>query len=357
MPSAPMNHIPALRRALSQWFEAEARDLPWRKTQDPYLIWISEIMLQQTRVDQGLPYYHRFTKAFPALKDLADAPLDAVLKQWEGLGYYTRARNLHKAARHVMREYNGELPRQAELLQLLPGIGPYTAGAIASIAFGENVPVVDGNVSRVIARLFNIETSLEEAVTTKRLWELAATLLPRREPGAFNEAMMELGARVCTPRNPSCLECPFSSHCVALAKRVQEQRPVRKKKKAVPHHEIVVAAISRDGAYLIAKRPPEGLLGGLWEFPGGKVGPGERHQQALERECLEELGIAVKVGGLVATVKHAYTHFKVTLNVYKCVVSKGTPKAKLHSELRWASPQEFESFAFPKANHKFLALL
>ncbi len=352
-----MLHGTAIQRALLAWFEAEARDLPWRRTSDPYKVWLSEVILQQTRVDQGLPYYERFVEAFPTVEALASAPEDAVLKRWEGLGYYTRARNLHKAAKSVVEDYGGALPRAPELLQLLPGVGRYTAGAIASIAFGVRAPVVDGNVKRVLSRLFNIEESIDDAETEKTLWGLAEALVPSARPGDFNQAMMELGARICVPKTPNCAACPVARQCQALRAGVQAERPVRNAKKAVPHKEIVVAAIEKDGKFLLGKRPPSGLLGGLWEFPGGKLERGETHEQALARECKEELGITVRVGGMVACVKHAYTHLRVTLNVYRCRVVSGKPKAKAHTELRWVAHEDFDEYAFPIANHKFLALL
>ncbi len=348
---------PSIRRALLAWFRREARDLPWRRTSDPYKVWLSEILLQQTRVDQGLPYYKRFVAAFPTVHELAEAPPDRVLKLWEGLGYYTRARNLHAAARTIVTQYGGALPQRAELLQMLPGIGPYTAGAIASIAFGERVPVVDGNVKRVLSRLYNIAESIDDRDTDKRLWALAGQLVPPSAPGDFNQGMMELGARICTPKKPQCDACPVQRWCKACAAGIQTQRPVRTPKKPVPHKEIVVAAIARDGAYLLGRRPETGLLPGLWELPGGKVEAGETHAAALVRECQEELGLKVKVSGLIATVQHAYTHLRVTIHVYRCHAPRGTPEPRTHTQLVWAAPETFDEYAFPKANHKFLHLL
>lgn len=352
-----MQKAAPLRKSLLRWFREEARDLPWRKSKDPYHIWLSEVLLQQTRVDQGLPYYNRFLSALPTLESLAAASEHDVLKLWEGLGYYTRARNLHKAARQVMEQYGGRLPEQAELLQLLPGVGKYTAGAIASIAFNERAPVVDGNVKRVLSRLFDIAQSIDDTAVDKKLWALADALVPESDPGDFNQAMMELGARICTPKKPDCGSCPVAGECEAYKRGVQEKRPVRKAKKAVPHKEIVVAVIMQDGKYLIGKRPADGMLAGLWEFPGGKLEAGESHQEALSRECREELGIDVKVGGMIASVNHAYTHLKVTLNVYRCTIEKGKPKAKIHDALAWVTADEFDQYAFPKGNHKFLGLL
>ena len=353
-----MRETEAIRKRLLDWFKEEARDLPFRRTRDPYLIWLSEIILQQTRVDQGLPYYERFVAAYPTVTALADAPEEAVLKLWEGLGYYTRARNLHAAAREIRDRHDGKFPDTARLLQMLPGVGRYTAGAVASIAFGERVPVVDGNVKRVLARLRCIADPVDDPTVEEDLWAIAEELVPARHPGDFNQAMMELGARVCTPRQPRCDLCPLAEMCAARIAGVAESLPVKRARKEVPQREMVVAVIQRgDGCYLIGRRPSEGLLGGLWEFPGGALAPRETHQQALRRACQEVLGVEVRVGGLVACVRHAYTHFKVTLNVYRCDIEQGEPQAKQHTELRWIAPGDFGSVPFPKANHKFLSTL
>ncbi|MCL4693218.1 MAG: A/G-specific adenine glycosylase [Candidatus Hydrogenedentes bacterium] len=347
----------AIRRGLLAWYRREARDLPWRRTKDPYAVWLSEIMLQQTRVDQGTPYFERFIAAFPTVQALAAAKDAQVLKLWEGLGYYSRARNLHRAAKIVAHEMDGAFPATAEAWRALPGVGRYTAGAIASIAFDEPVAVLDGNVIRVLSRIFDITESTDDTRTRDRLWEIAETLVPQKSPGDFNQAMMELGARVCTPRAPQCAECPVRLHCDALSKGVQEQRPVRKKKAATPHYEYVVGVIPKNGRYLLAKRPDNGLLGGMWEFPGGPVLSGETHQAALKRILREEFGVTVKPGGLIAVVNHAYSHFKVTMNVYRCDWISGTPTPAAHTKMKWVPRSRFANYAFPKANHKFLDLL
>ncbi len=346
-----------IRRALLAWYARNARELPWRRSRHPYPVWVAEIMLQQTRIEQGRPYFERFMEAFPTVEALASASEDAVLKLWEGLGYYARARNLHRAARLIAHERGGEFPETAEAWQALPGIGRYTAGAIASIAFGEAVPVVDGNVKRVLSRLFDIATPIGLAATERRLWALAGALVSPRRPGDFNQALMELGAIVCTPRVPSCTSCPVRGVCEAFARGTQAERPARQKKPATPHHELVVAAIAENGRFLLGKRPPSGLLGGLWEFPGGKVETGETHEQALTRVIRDELGVEICVGGLAAVVNHAYSHFKVTLNVYRCTMRSGSPRPVSHSELKWVPRAGFGRYAFPKANLKFLKAL
>lgn len=356
-PSTKKRKKNGLQRELLAWFDREARDLPWRRTKDPYAVWVSEIMLQQTRIDQGMPYFERFMTAFPDVQTLAAAKDESVLKLWEGLGYYSRARNLHRAARIVAHDRGGRFPASAEEWQYLPGVGRYTAGAIASIAYGEPVPVLDGNVIRVLSRLFDIEASTDDTATRHRLWELAENLVPAKAPGNFNQAMMELGARICTPRTPLCAACPVRKHCEACARGVQEQRPVRKKKKSVPHHEYVVGVLAKNGRYLLAKRPEHGLLGGMWEFPTGTLKSGETHQRALRRIMKDAFGTKVIAGGLIAVVNHAYSHFKVTLNVYRCTYIAGKPQATGHDQTKWVPRSHFSRYAFPKSNHKFLDLL
>lgn len=346
-----------LQTNLLAWFGREARDLPWRRTRDPYAVWVSEIMLQQTRVDQTKPYYERFLSAFPTVRSLAAAAEDDVLKRWEGLGYYTRARNLHKAAKVIVAECGGALPETADAWGRLPGVGPYTAGAIASIAFGEQTPVLDGNVKRVLSRLFDIHDCIDQPRTVTRLWDIARTLVPAHAPGDMNQALMELGARLCTPKAPQCTRCPVSSACAARSRGVQEDLPVRREKKPVPHRELVAAVIARSGRYLIGKRPTEGLLGGLWEFPNDPVAPGESHRDALIRIAKVKTGLDVTVRGLVATVNHAYTHFRITINAYRCEPSEAAPISAYYTTLRWVRPTHFARYAFPKAHHKILALL
>lgn len=345
------------RRALLAWYRASARDLPWRRTTDPYAVWLSEIMLQQTRVDQGTPYYERFIAAFPTVRALADATEDRVLKLWEGLGYYSRARNLHRAAKIVANEFGGAFPSTAEALQALPGVGRYTAGAIASICFGERVPVLDGNVIRVLSRVYDIAECTDDARVRETLWEIAAGLVPAKHPGDFNQAMMELGARVCTPKSPQCEACPVRSSCAAYAAGTVGERPVRKAKPKTPQREMAAAAIVRNGRYLLAKRRSAGLLGGMWEFPSAEVRNGETHQRAIVRELRDHFGVRVKVGGLVASVQHAYSHFKVSLHVYACEVIEGKPAAKEHDEVRWIPRSAFKRIAMPKVVHKVLDTL
>ena len=256
---------------LLRWAQKHLRDLPWRiEPRDPYRVWISEMMLQQTQVATVIPYFRRFTERFPTVEALAAAPLDDVLKLWEGLGYYARARNLHRAARQVVAEFDGHLPDTVEELSTTARHWPYTAGAIASIAFGRDAPVVDGNVKRVLCRVYAIRGDARRPAIQKKLWALAATNLPKGKAGRWNEAMMELGATVCSPRSPRCDECPLAEVCRARALGIQEQLPTKATQKRLPHYDVTAAVIRKRGRVLIAQRPVGGMLGGLWEFPGGK---------------------------------------------------------------------------------------
>lgn len=347
-----------LAPTLLAWYRLQARDLPWRRTRDPYLIWLAEIMLQQTRVDTGIGYFERFRAVFPTVQALAAAPLDAVLKQWEGLGYYSRARNLHKAAQRLVADFGGQVPRTAAVLETLPGVGRYTAAAVASIAFGERKAVLDGNVKRVLARLYAIRESIDDKATGDRLWALAQAQMPATDCGDFNQAMMELGATVCSPSSPQCLICPLGKMCAGAAAGVQGDLPVRKAAKKVPHIEVVAGAIrDRRGRYLIGRRPEGKMLGGLWEFPGGKVQNGESRPAALARELSEELGVTVAVGAELGFIDHAYTHFTMRLYLLEGTIVKGKAQALQHSAIAWATAAEFERYAFPTSDKKLMGLL
>jgi len=350
-------NLPRWQRLLLEWYDRTARDLPWRRTLDIYRIWVSEIMLQQTQVETVIPYYERFVEAFPNVFRLAAAEEDRVLKLWAGLGYYSRARNLHWAAKVIVAERKGAFPENAADWRRLPGVGRYSAGAIASIALGESTPVLDGNVKRVLARWFGITEDIDHAHTTKRMWELAGTLVPAKRPGDFNQALMELGARVCRPKGFRCEDCPLRKLCTAAAAGTQDRLPVRKRKPAGPHYQVAAAVIRRNGRILIGKRPSRGLLGGLWEFPGGKIHKGETYPEALEREIREELGVVVRVGEPIASVDHGYTHFSITLHAYYCTLHSGRPVAKEHAELKWVRAAELGRYAFPRADRVILEKL
>ncbi len=314
-------------------------------------------MLQQTQVETVKPYFRRFLHRFPSVRALAGAPADAVMKAWEGLGYYARARNLHRAAKIISSDLGGRLPESPEELMKLPGIGRSTAGAISSIAFDRAAPVLDGNVARVLCRVFRFRRNPRESRTREKLWSVAQELLPPKRPGDFNQALMDLGATVCVPRNPRCDVCPLETLCLAEAHGEQDKLPVKTKRKPVPHYDVAVGVIRRGKRLLIDRRKPEGLLGGLWEFPGGKRKETESLKACLTREIREELGIRVKIVRPLISVPHAYTHFRITLHVYECCYVSGRPRAIGCAEWRWVRPDELDRYAFPSANRKVIAAL
>lgn len=343
---------------LLAWYDRVAADLPWRRTHDPYRVWLSEIMLQQTQVETVIPYYERFLAAFPTVETLANAPLDDVLKHWEGLGYYSRARNLHRAAQRVAREMDGQFPATAEALEQLPGIGRYTAGAISSIAFGQRAPVLDGNVIRVFARLTDLNDDVTQNAVKIKLWELAEEWLPAERAGDYNQALMELGRTVCKPRNPLCSVCPVQSHCVAFANGTQNERPVKAKKAPTPHYDVAAGVIwNENNQLLIAQRPLDGLLGGLWEFPGGKQEPSETLPECLKRELREELAIEVEVEDLFTVVHHGFTHFRITLHAFMCRYRSGEPQKIGVHDWAWVDVSNLERYSFGKADREIIAAL
>ncbi len=345
-------------RRLLEWYAHSARVLPWRGRSDAYAVWVSEIMLQQTRVETVIAYYRRWMERFPSLAELAAATEQEVLRFWEGLGYYSRARNLHRAARLVVSDFQAVLPASKADLERLPGVGRYTAAAIVSIAFGHDEATLDGNIRRVLSRFYNIELPSGSPQAERTLWRLAGENLPPGRAGDYNQALMDLGAMVCTPRAPSCGGCPLEGFCQARLLGVQEQRPVRQGRPVVPHYTVAAAVIQRDGKTLIARRPSSGLLGGLWEFPGGKQEPGEDITACLVREIREELGAAVQVGAALGIYKHAYTHFRVTIHAFACTLLENEEPQPLHaSEIRWVRPGEMEDFPMGKVDRQIARAL
>ena len=310
-------------------------------------------MLQQTQVKTVIPYYHRWLDRFGDIKALAAADLQDVLKVWQGLGYYARARNLHKAAGEVVSKHNGIFPDRFEDVLALPGIGRSTAGGILSAAFNQPIPILDGNVKRVLARLVALPVPPAKALGD--LWQLSETLLDTQQPRNFNQALMDLGATLCTPKNPACLLCPWRTSCAAYNLEKQSEIPMRETRSPIPHKQIGVAVIWNDERQiLIDRRRPEGLLGGMWEFPGGKIEPGETVEACVRREIQEELGIEVTVGDRLITVEHAYTHFRVTLYVHHCQYVSGEPRPIECDEIRWVSVDELDEYPFPKANTRII---
>ncbi len=348
--------LPQLRRSLLTWYQNSGRELPWRSSREPYEIWISEIMLQQTQVKTVIPYYQRWLATFPTVETLANADLQQVLKLWQGLGYYARARHLHACSQAIVQQYDGVFPDQLEAILKLPGIGRTTAGGILSAAFNQPISILDGNVKRVLARLTALTIPPSEAI--KSLWQLSDTILDPKHPRQFNQALMDLGATLCTPKNPQCSQCPWQSFCQAYQLNLQSKLPMRKASTPLPHKMIGVAVIWNDqGQILIDKRPAKGLLGGLWEFPGGKLEENETIQDCILREIREELGIEIEIGDYLMTLDHAYTHFKITLNVYHCRHLSGEPQPLESDEIRWVTLDEIDQFPFPKANEKIITAL
>jgi A/G-specific adenine glycosylase len=334
--------------ALLKWYRENARDLPWRRSSDPYAIWVSEIMLQQTRVETVIPYFQRWMERFPTLEDVADAEEDQVLGLWEGLGYYSRARNLHRATRMVREEYSGMLPKDPEALRNLPGIGRYTAAALSSIAFGKDAAALDGNIRRVLTRYFDISSPLGTAETERVLWNLVEENLPPGQAGSYNQALMELGALICTPASPSCSRCPLASACLAKRAGIQEERPVRAKKDPLPHLQVTAAVFRENRRVLLAKRPPEGLLGGMWEFPGGKQEPDESLPDALIREIWEEFQVEISVEEKIGVYHHAYTHYKVTLHAFSCTLPSRELQLTYHTAAEWVPLQALQDYPMGK---------
>lgn len=354
--SSPSLPVTQLRQALLNWYAKAGRDLPWRHTRDPYAIWISEIMLQQTQVQTVIPYYQRWLAVFPDISTLAQANQQHVLKLWQGLGYYARARNLHTAAQKILWEHNGQFPQDIETVIGLPGIGRTTAGGILSAAFNQPQAILDGNVKRVLARLSALKQPPPTAL--KLLWQLSGHLLDPLSPRDFNQALMDLGATVCLPKNPQCPACPWLNYCQAHQQNLVNDLPMTTSSKPIPHKIIGVAVIWNDqGQVLIDRRPAAGLLGGLWEFPGGKVKPNETIPACIVREIQEEIGIEIAVGDELMRVDHAYSHFKVTLVVHHCQYLSGEPQPLACEEVRWVTVAELNDYPFPKANEKIITAL
>lgn len=342
-----------LATRLLAWYARQARKLPWRDHPDSYAVWVSEIMLQQTRVDTVIPYFERWMQRFPSLAALAQADVQDVLHAWEGLGYYSRARNLHRAAQIVMNELGGDLPSSTAGLRQLPGIGRYTAGAIAALAYGQDEAALDGNIRRVLARYFDVDLPERSPAGEHSLWELAQAHLPPGRAADYNQALMDLGAMVCTSRSPTCDICPLEVGCTARRLNLQAARPVRTTRRVAPHHKVTAAVVRRGERVLIARRPETGLLGGLWEFPGGKVKPGETLPECLRREICEELNIDIHVGEPLGIYEHAFTHFRITLHAFECCLLNGKePMALEHTALAWAEPEALAKYPMGKVDRQ-----
>ena len=353
-----------LSSKLLNWYRLNKRSLPWRDHPDPYAVWVSEIMLQQTRVEAVIPYFETWMKLFPTVSALAKASEQRVLNAWEGLGYYSRARNLHKAAKIVAKEHGGELPRDLDALRKLPGIGRYTLGAIASMAFGMNVAALDGNIKRVYARIFDISEPVDTPGGGALLWDIAEKYLPKKEAGDYNQALMDLGATICLPKNPRCLICPVMTLCKARENGTQNLRPVKSPKKTVPHHVHAAGVIIRQitnpphDEVLLAKRPSQGLLGGMWEFPNGRVNGDPLHGLAEALKTGYNLRLRVNRRSVqrlqhLGIVEHAYSHFSVSVYVYICELASDD----IGGALKWIPLNKLGDYPMGKIDRQIAAML
>lgn len=331
--------------------------MPWRGHPSPFAVWVSEIMLQQTQVEAVRPYFSRFITRFPTVQALAEADTEAVLSLWQGLGYYTRARNLHRAAKTLVEHSGGHLPETAKELAELAGVGDYTAAAISSICFGERVPVVDGNVARVFSRVFRLADDFRAQPSRRKLaLRLQPAFDETASPGDLNQAMMELGALICRPRNPACDSCPLSPECAARSRGQQDQYPKRSSAVKRPTRHAVAVVVQRGSRKLMVRRAEEGLLGGLWELPGGAIEDGETAEGAARRWLLSQAGLHVENQQSVGTVKHGFSHFTLMLQVVTAKAVGGRSKTSSTGDVRWVSEVDLIPLPVATAHRRALEL-
>uniref|UniRef100_A0A7C4MKJ0 Adenine DNA glycosylase n=1 Tax=Desulfatirhabdium butyrativorans TaxID=340467 RepID=A0A7C4MKJ0_9BACT len=359
IPPSDAFDLESFQRALLDWYRVHARPLPWRRTTDPYAIWVSEVMLQQTRVDTVLSYYRRFLDIFPNVASLADAAETQVLKAWEGLGYYGRARNLHRTAKILCERYGGIFPDNEPGLRSLPGIGNYIVAAVLSFAFGKPFAVLDGNVLRVLARLFSIDRAVNDAKARSFFQQTAQMLLPSVNSDLHNQAMMELGALVCTPKHPRCMECPVDRFCTSRRADLVDRYPIREAPRKVPTRRmVIVVLVRRDGRMLLIKRPSEGLLGGLWEFPNAEIDAAMSFEEGMRRLCASmECGSTLSRSRPVGSVRHAYTHFKVAAEVFQVDLVEEPNGIRVMEFCDWLDRNRMDHYPLSKLTHKVLRLI
>lgn len=345
--------IESFQISLIEWFEEHQRDLPWRRDQDPYKVWVSEIMLQQTKVDTVIPYFNNFIKQFPTINDLSVAEEERVLKAWEGLGYYSRARNLQAAVREVQETYGGVVPTTKEEISKLKGVGPYTAGAILSIAYNKPEPAVDGNVMRVMSRVLLIEEDIAKASTRRIFEEALREIISNKKPSQFNQGLMELGALVCTPTSPGCLLCPVREYCRAYHEGMEKSLPVKSKKQKVSHKNMAALVLTNEeGSVLIHRRPSKGLLAKMWEFPNVEVASKEEGEHQLINYFKEQFQAEVKINKKVQQVEHVFSHLIWDIDVYEGVWVKGNTSN--YDELSWVDERTIEQYPFPVSHQKII---
>lgn len=346
-----------IRQKLLDWYASHKRRLPWRETSNPYAIWVSEVMLQQTQVATAIPYYERFMDRFPTLPQLARANIQKVLKLWEGLGYYSRARNLHRAAGVVVSRHHGKVPDDPAAFRALPGVGDYISAAVLSIAFGRAIPVVDGNVKRVLSRLMEIDTPVNRSGSHKIFEPPASRLICPQHPADFNQSIMELGALICRPKNPNCSNCPLSDLCRAKRHHTTADYPKRDASRKTPHRHMAIGVILKKGKMLVAQRQIDGFLGGLWEFPAVSAEPGHTNGQTIEGSLFTETGLTVAIDRRLTGIRHAYTHFTLTADVFLCRYVAGRVRLKSAQGHRWVTLRSLAGLPVHKANHKFIGAL
>tara|TARA_Y100000768_G_scaffold184785_1_gene138342 strand:+ start:639 stop:1709 length:1071 start_codon:yes stop_codon:yes gene_type:complete len=335
------------------WYARNKRSLSFRMTKDPYKIWLSEVMLQQTKVKTALPYYDNWIKKFPTLKSVSLSNLDSLLKLWEGLGYYKRCNNFYKATKIVVSDFNSKIPKEKSQFMSLPGVGEYTASAVLSIAFNKPYPVLDGNVKRVMSRIIGIKTLTN--YNLKRINKFLNLVICKKNPGDFNQGLMEIGALICKPYNPVCRKCPINNFCYASKRRHPEAYPVKNKLKPRPHFNVAIAIIWRENKFYIQKRNVDQMLGGLWEFPGVIVKKGEDPELALKQKVYEECGVHAKIFKNVGFVDHAFSHFTIRLNGYFCIEKKHFLNE--NEGKKWILIKNIKNYSFPKVNHKLFKQL
>ena len=357
MKTFPPTTRQSIRKQLLNWFDQTQRNLPWRKNKDPYRIWISEIMLQQTQVKTVIPYFNKFMKEFPTLRSLANAPLDKVLEQWSGLGYYRRARHLHETAQILRDQYHCKFPQDFQQVLSLPGLGRYSAGAILSIAYGQNLPVVDGNVMRVFARLCTSRIDPRSTEGQKKMWTLAEQFLPQGRAGDFNQALMELGARICTPKSPHCTLCPIRSSCKACKEGQPEKYPIKKKKTVYKIHFQVCPVVQRENRYLILYDPTEGWYRDLWHLPFFEIASKRFQKRTLEKMFMEHFGIEIKVNRKINDHQFTITNHRITQTNVLCYYVKGRIQAKPGRKIKWVSLKTLDGIALPASQKGLVAAL
>ncbi len=345
--------INEFQKDLIEWFEKEQRDLPWRQDQDPYKVWVSEIMLQQTRVDTVIPYFENFVSKFPTIEVLAKAEEEKVLKAWEGLGYYSRVRNLHAAVKEVAQTYEGKVPNTVEKISSLKGVGPYTTGAILSIAYGIPEPAVDGNVMRVLSRILSVWDDIAKPKTRQLFEDIVREIISKENPSAFNQALMELGALICVPGNPACLLCPVREHCKAFAEGVQKELPVKSKKKAPTALSMAAVVLqNEEGRFLIHKRPEKGLLANLWEFPNHETISGlQAPKEQLGEFLKSDYKIDAKIGQAFTTIQHVFSHLIWNITVFEGEIESSVKET---DSLNLVSLKDLEKYTFPVSHQKIL---